>query len=236
MAETAAVKTSLSVGTPVLRSALEDALRQLSPQPLRERAGVRVADWSPLACIVLRGQQGDAAFLGGVQTALGLALPLQPSTWVSAAGPQGQVVALWLSPDEWWLLLPRAGRDGVMTALATALAGVFAQVVDNSGSLVCLRLAGPEHRTVLRHLGPIDVESLQPGRCVSTVWPKANVTVVSTDAAGVVLVFRRSFADWIWRLLERSAQPYGLALCTPAQLPTPVFSALLTVPHHSSPR
>jgi len=30
--------------------------------------------------------------------------------------------------------------------------------------------------------------------------------------------------------VQRSARPYGLAVCTPAQLPTPMFAPLLAEP------
>ena len=101
------------------------------------------------------------------------------------------------------------------------------KVLDNSGSLASLHLAGPQHVTLLRHLSPYDFESLGIGGCVSTVLPKAGVTVLRGDDDGVLLLFRRSFADWIWRLVERSAEPYGLALCAPQELPAPGFAALL---------
>ena len=186
-------------------------------------AGVQAAEWAGLACIVLRGHADDAAFTTATQSTLGVALPAQPSTY--AAG--GRRIVLWMSPDEWWLLLPHADRDAVMAALTSALQGVFAQIADNSGTLTCLRLAGPEHVTLLRHLSPYDFERMAVGRCVSSVIPKAGVTVVRSYDAGVMLIFRRSFADWVWRLIERSAKPYGLALCTPAQLPAADFSTLL---------
>lgn len=209
--------------TPALRSALADCLPALSPPDLQAQAGVRVAEWPSVACIVLRGRADDAAFLRAVQSASGVALPTQPCTVSTTAN----TVALWISPDEWWLLAPRVARDGLVTALRQTTATRHAQVADNSGGLACLRLAGPQHTLLLRHLTPYDPDELTIGRCVGSVIPKAQVTLVRSDDAGVMLLFRRSFADWVWRLVERSARPYGLAVCTPSQLPAPAFSALL---------
>jgi sarcosine oxidase, subunit gamma len=49
--------------------------------------------------------------------------------------------------------------------LRQAIADQHAQVADNSGSLACLHLAGPQHVTLLRHLSPYDFEpSLTIGR------------------------------------------------------------------------
>jgi len=209
-------------GIPALRSALADRLPALSSPDAQARAGVRVAEWPAIACIVLRGRADDGLFLRSVQAACGVTLPTQPGTTATTAN----TVALWISPDEWWLLAPRVARDGLVIALRQATAGLHAQVADNSGGLACLYLAGPQHVTLLRHLSPYDFESLGIGRCVSTVVPKAGVTVLRGDDQGVLLLFRRSFADWIWRLVERSARPYGLAVCAPQDLPAPAFAAL----------
>jgi len=215
-----------AVFDPTLRSALADRLPALSSPDANAHAGVRVAEWPNIACIVLRGRADDALFLRSVRAACGVSLPTQPGTTATTAN----IVTLWISPDEWWLLAPRVARDGLVTALRQATAGMHAQVADNSGGLACLHLAGPQHVTLLRHLSPYDFESLKVGRCVSTVIPKAGVTVLRGDDEGVLLLFRRSFADWIWRLIERSAKPYGLALCAPQDLPAPGFATLRVDP------
>ena len=207
---------------PTLRSALADRLPALSSPDAQAKAGVRVAEWPNVACIVLRGRGDDTTFLRAVQAACGVTLPTQPCTYSATAN----TVALWISPDEWWLLAPRVARDGLITALRQATAALHAQVADNSGSLAMLRLAGPQHTMLLRHLTTYDVNHLTIGRCISTQLPKATWTIVRSDDDGVMLLFRRSFADWIWRLIERSAKPYGLALCAPHELPAPGFAAL----------
>ena len=214
----------LDAADALLRSPLGEHFAHLSPPDARERAGIRVAEWAHLGCLVLRGRADDSAFHAAVQSVLGTALPRQPSTFIAAA----HSVAPWISPDEWWLLLPRGRRDATLAALHSATTGLFAQVLDNSGSLACLHLAGPQHVTLLRHLSPYDFESLGIGGCVSTIFPKASVTVLRGDDASVLLLFRRSFADWVWRLVERSALPYGLALCAPQDLAAPAFAALWT--------
>lgn len=210
--------------TPRLRSALADALPTPTPPGALSQAGVQVAEWPTVGCLVVRGDARDPAFLAAVKEAGGVELPLQPSTLRS--GRQG-AVAMWMSPDEWWLLVPRANRDAMEGALRRQLAGLHAQVVDNSGGIALLRLAGVHHVQLLRHLTAYDTSRLAVGRCVCTVFPKASVTVARGDDDGVMLLFRRSFAGWVWQLIERSARPYGLAVCTPAQLPAPLFAPLL---------
>jgi sarcosine oxidase subunit gamma len=178
-----------------------------------------------LGYIVLRGQAGDTAFMQGVAGVLGQALPTQPMTVLSTSA--GAV--LWVSPDEWLLVCKRSDRSALLTALTTALQEVFAQVVDNSGGLTALRITGPDHMLLMRQLGPYDYESLAVGRCAATVASKTGFTVARTDEAGVVLVFRRSFADYTWRLLERTARPYQLCITSPAQCADPIFTPLFEI-------
>lgn len=183
---------------------------------------VCAAELPHLGYLVLRGKPDDAAFMQGVSTVLGLALPTQGMHIVSSAS----AAVLWVSPDEWLLVCPRSQRDAVLASLTEALRGVFAQVVDNSGGLTTVRLSGPDHLLLLRQLSPFDFESLALGRCASTVASKAGLTVVRTDEAGVLLVFRRSFADYIWRLIERTARPYQLCITAPGYQADPVFAPL----------
>jgi sarcosine oxidase subunit gamma len=56
---------------------------------------------------------------------------------------------------------------------------------------------------------------------------KASFTVLRSDAQGVSLVFRRSFADYIWRLIERTARPYGLQVTQARDNTDSVLSPLL---------
>lgn len=203
--------------------AMRSPLHGLMSAPASARAKVQVAELKHLAYVVLRGKADDAAFMQGVQNVLGTPLPTLPMTLLNT--PRGAV--LWQSPDEWLLVLRRSERAGTIEALSTALYGVFAQVVDVSGGFALLRLAGPEHQRVLHHLGPCDFARLGVGQGVGTVMSKASVTVLRTDTDGVLLLFRRSFADYVWRLVERATRPYGLAIRSARELSDPTFTSLL---------
>lgn len=181
-----------------------------------------LAELPHMGYLVLRGKPDDAAFMQAVAGVLGQALPTQPMTVLNTdAG-----AVLWVSPDEWLLVCKRSRRDSLLAALTSAVQGLFAQIVDNSGGLTSMRLAGPDHIQLLRQLGPYDYESLAVGRCASTVVSKTGLTVVRADTAGVVLVFRRSFADYTWRLLERTARSYQPCITSPAHCTDPVFTPL----------
>jgi sarcosine oxidase, subunit gamma len=170
------------------------------------QASLQAAELPHLGLIVLRGRADDAAFIDGVAGVIGAPPPRQPRTMLRC--PAGLLP--WQSPDEWWLLCARSARERLVAALEQALAGCFAQVVDNSGGYTALRITGAPHLTLLAHLSPYDFEALPVGQCVSTVVSKASFTALRGDAQGVTLIFRRSFADYVWRLVERGARPYGL--------------------------
>jgi sarcosine oxidase, subunit gamma len=53
-----------------------------------------------------------------------------------------------------------------------------------------------------------------------------GVTVLRGDDDGVLLLFRRSFAEWVGRLVDRSSKPYSLAVGVPHDLPAQGFAAL----------
>lgn len=192
----------------ITAASLRTPLGHLQPVGGRGDASLTAAELPNLGYLVLRGRTGDAAFMAAVAGVLGAPLPTRPRSVLRCAAG----VVLWQSPDEWWLLCARAERDRLVAALEQALAGCFAQVADNSGGFTALRITGAPHLRLLAHLSPYDFDALSIGQCVSTVASKASFTVLRSDAQGVTLVFRRSFADYLWRLIARTAQPYGLQL------------------------
>jgi sarcosine oxidase subunit gamma len=195
-------------------------------------AALAAAELPNLGYIVLRGHADDVAFMSGVAGVLGAPLPCKPRSVLRCAAG----VVLWQSPDEWWLLCARAQRDRLLGALEEALQGCFAQVADNSGGFTTLRLSGAQHMRLLHHLSPYDFAELPLGGCVSTVMSKASFTVLRSDAQGVALVFRRSFADYIWRLIERTARPYGLQVTQARDNTDSVLSPLLSDAGAATPR
>lgn len=207
----------------IAADALRSPLAHLQPGNAGKGATLSAAELPNLGYLVLRGRADDVAFMSGVAGVLGAPLPTRPRSVLRCAAG----VVLWQSPDEWWLLCARNQRDRLLGALEEALQGCFAQVADNSGGFTTLRLAGAQHMQLLHHLSPYDFGALPLGDCVSTVISKASFTVLRSDAQGVSLVFRRSFADYIWKLIERNARPYGLQLVEPRRCADPVLSPLL---------
>ena len=87
-----------------------------------------------------------------------------------------------------------------------------AQIVDNSGGYTGLELRGEAVATVLRHLTPYPVENLAAGEVIGTVMEAAHITLHKHGATHYSLIIRRSFADYVWKLLAKASRPYGLAV------------------------
>lgn len=175
-----------------------------------DSCGVWMNELALLGYVIVRGDARDAAFAGACQEVLGVALPTQAGT----VAPFADGVALWQGPDEWLLVCARSACQSCIDDLEAALQGVHAQVVDNSGGLTMVYLSGAHQVTLLRHVGVYDFDALAPGHVASTVCGKATLTVFRHDQQGIFVLFRRSFADYVWRLLSKSARPYGLGIAT----------------------
>jgi sarcosine oxidase subunit gamma len=142
--------------------------------------------------ISLRGS--GAAFHEAVRSAIGVALPLKPSTTVIANDRR----ALWLGPDEWLLIVADREREAVIGGLRRALAGQHVAVVDVSAARSVIELEGENARSLLEKGCHLDLHprAFKPGDCLSTVMAKTNVLIEQTGEAPPTyrLYIRPSFA------------------------------------------
>ncbi len=194
---------------PLMQSPLHDLGLAARARAIDDSAGTWACERPLAAFISLRGHVSDAAFVAAVSKALGTALPVKPCTTSEAA----QTKVLWLSPDEWMIVAPRAEKARLLAALGASLKGIRSQVIDNSGGYTQVVLTGGYATDVLAHTTVYDVHALEPGRVVGTTFGKASL-YLRRDGDGYVLLFRRSFADYILRYLERAAGPYGFAVAS----------------------
>ena len=193
---------------PYLQSPLQAFGLPAKARPQNDSCGVWMNEVPLLGYIQIRGNAADAGFRAALHEVLGVEAPVKPSTFVATA----HGVLLWQSPDEWLLVCARQNLSACFSRLETALAPLHAQVVDNSGGLTQVYLSGAKHLELLHHVGIYDFSLVTPGRAVSTVCSKANIVVYRLDAGGVFVIFRRSFADYVWPLLCQAARPYGLGI------------------------
>ena len=197
--------------SPVMQSPLH--LFGLPPRavPMDSRAGVWANEMPLAGFISVRGEIGNPAFLDATAKALGLSLPTEPCTIVST----GSTSALWMSPDEWMIIVPRERVPVLTKALTDGLSGIRSQVVDNSGGYTQVVILGRNARDVLSHCTVYDIDHLGENRIVGTTFGKSSV-YLRKHGEGYCLLLRRSFADYIWRYLDRGALPYGFGI---AKLP-----------------
>jgi sarcosine oxidase subunit gamma len=191
---------------PVLQSPLHAFGLSAEARPADESCGVWANEVPLQGYISLRGNPADIAFQDGAASALGTRLPAKPCTFT-----RGAVTALWLAPDEWMIVCPRARLAALLRGLGQALEGVRSQVVDNSGGYTEIMVQGRNAPDVISHASVYDLHRLGEGRVVGTTFGKAAVYMYR-ERDGICLLVRRSFADYVWRFLARAAEPYGFGV------------------------
>ena len=173
-------------------------------------AGVALAE-QPLRTILdLRINPDDAELLGALQGLLDFELPLAPNTSAS----KGKVTALWLGPDEWWLVSADPKLD-LAGKLRDGLQGLHAGITEVGESRSCIEVSGPHARDVLAKACPLDLHPsrFQAGACAQSHLAKAAGLIHQTsDEPAYDLYILRSFAEYLWRWLEDAAQEYGVAV------------------------
>lgn len=193
--------------SPVMQSPLHPFGLAAKQEKINDNKGAWANEIPLLGYISLRGDSQNAAFVNAVSSTLNVALPVQPCSMVYTAW--GSI--LWLSPDEWLITCKRDQRAPLQQSLETGLTGIHSQVVDNSGGYTTVLLKGKNASNVLHHCTVYDLNMLQAGKVVGTTFGKLSLYIHQHED-GYSLVFRRSFADYIWRYLERSALPYGFGI------------------------
>ncbi|HLI11560.1 MAG TPA: sarcosine oxidase subunit gamma family protein [Alphaproteobacteria bacterium] len=144
----------------------------------------------------LRGDPRNAAFLASAEAALGTALPLEPNRVATAE----DLAALWLSPDEWLIVIPFAHFRATEAALSKALAGQHAAVTDVSANRAILALEGPRAPEVLMKGCSLDLHPRQfkAGHCAQTNLARAQIILHQVDAGPRFhLYVRPSFAQYL---------------------------------------
>ncbi len=191
---------------PVLQSPLRAFGLSAQARSADESCGVWANEVPLQGYISLRGHPADIAFQDGAASALGTRLPAKPCTFT-----RGAVKALWLAPDEWMIVCPRARLVSLLRGLGQALEGVRSQVVDNSGGYTEIMVQGRNAPDVISHASVYDLHRLGEGRVVGTTFGKSAVYMYR-ERDRVCLLVRRSFADYVWRFLVRAAEPYAFGV------------------------
>lgn len=166
-----------------------------------------------VAAVNLRGNPEDAAWLGAVEQALGLPLPLAACT--TAERSDGNLRAVWIGPDEWMLLAPAGQQPTLVQNLRAALANHHHAVTDVSGGFFLVNLQGSSARDVLAQGCPMDLHerAFPAGRAVGTHFYKVGITLwrEGDQPDAYQLLVRRSFIDHFWQLIDHACLSCGRA-------------------------
>ena len=132
----------------------------------------------------------------------GVALPTTPMR----ARVEGLRAALWLGPDEWLLLAPDSDGATLGAALANALQGQAASLVDVSHRQVGLVVTGPRVADVLNAGCPLDLDlaAFPVGMCTRTLLAKVEITLWRTADEAFRVEIARSLVPYVVEFLREA--------------------------------
>lgn len=190
--------------SPLHHADLESLAKQ-GPQ----QGGVHLREHALLGHLVLRCNPENPEHLAGAERVLGVALPLQPMSSVTA----GNVSVLWTSPDEWVIMVPGLEAFDYETKFRAEMAGHYS-LVNVSGGQTLVEVSGANVVDMLKKSTPLDFDlSVFPvGKVAGTVFAKAGAVVRRTGEDRFELIIRRSFADYLWLWLQDASREYGLVI------------------------
>ncbi len=170
-------------------------------------SAVRLRELPFLTQLDVRLDPGGPAY-DDVGAALGLRLPVEPG--MSAAA--GDVVVLWLGPDEWLVVAPPGSAATLIGRLGSSTGGRLASVVDVSAHRTTLQLEGDRAREVLASGCALDLHPrvFGDGHCAQTMLARANVVLLVRDVAAPCywVLVRASFAAYLAEWLIDAATEY----------------------------
>jgi sarcosine oxidase subunit gamma len=176
---------------------------------LEIEGGVILREAKLLGHLNLRGNANDLDFLNGVKNVLDLDLPLAPCS----SSQNSETTIMWLSPDEWLIIVAGGTEVAVEEKLREALRGHFA-VSDISGAQTMLEISGKNCLQLLqKSIGyDLHLDSFPINKVIGTALAKSSAHIRRRGEHDFQLIIRRSFADYIWLWLQQSSKEYGLSV------------------------
>ena len=167
---------------------------------------VRVEEAGLVGMVTLRGDLSDAGFQKAVSKETGAEMPGQGERTTI-----GDNALLWMSPDELMLTCPHEAAPGMVAALAIALKGQHALVVNVSDARAVFTLSGESGalRDTLAKLTPADLRSsaLTINRVRRTRLAQVPAAIWFDHEEQATVVCFRSVAQYVFDLLKSSAAP-----------------------------
>ncbi len=181
---------------------------------------IEMHERSDVGMIDLRGRADDKAFMKNTAAVLGMELPTEPRT----CARKGKIVVLWLSIDQWLVVLPLEARDKLLSALTKKLAKNHSLVCDMSDARSIIRLSGDRVREVLIKGCSFDatLPDFKPGAVRRLLFAEVAALshFVESKPDVIDLYVFRSYANYVWEwLLQTAHEDAGVGLFQTRDVP-----------------
>ncbi len=185
----------------------------------RGDAGIAMTERPHRGIVNLRLDPKNTEATAALKAAFGFA----PPTAANTSAGNADTIALWLGPDEWWLVVPGPEPEAgpaLAEKLRAALSGHFAAVTEVGESRACIRVSGPSARALLQKGCPLDFHprAFMAGACAQSILAKTTVTLhlfadeSATEGPVFDIYVLRSFAEYLWAWLEDAGAEYGVTI------------------------
>ena len=153
----------------------------------------------PKIKINIRGKNKD--FFTKIGKILSIILPVEPNTSTS----NGNLDALWLSPDEWMIYL----NDNIFDNLYNEISKLnLGSVTDVSDQWVCIKISGSKVFDLLISGSPFDFRKFKNNKnhVTQTLLNHIDVTIHHKELNEINLFVRRSFSEHLISWLKDSSR------------------------------
>ncbi|PWQ93275.1 sarcosine oxidase subunit gamma [Leucothrix pacifica] len=182
-------------------------LATIATQGAQDR-NIKIQELALLDHLVLRGHADNAALTTGIQSVMGVSLPIN----LQSVEKEGQVIR-WISPDEWLITTPHGTGFALEQQLRNAIS-THCAVVNVSGGQTVITVEGAGTEEMLRKCTPYDIHisNMPVGKVVTSLFGKAQAVIRRTGEQQFEVVIRRSFSDYCWLWLQDSCREFGFTV------------------------
>lgn len=166
--------------------------------------GVVLTELVPSALWQVNGAPPEAK-LSKLLKAWKLVPPPQPNMASSGL----DVTWVWTGPGQWMVVARALAPADLRARLDVALAGTGATLCDLGHARTVFGVAGSHAVEVMCKGCAADIESLQPGACLSTQLGHFSVNLVHRGEAGFEVYVFRSFGLAMWEWLSEASAEFG---------------------------
>jgi sarcosine oxidase subunit gamma len=159
-----------------------------------------VREIGPLGMVTLRAKPGTAGLAEAIAAASGTGLPGERQIL-----GQGDRWSAWMSPDEYLLVLPRAGVPAALDAIAGAFGQGHHLAVDVSDARSVFRIEGAGADETIARLCPVDIARLPEGEMRRTRAAQVACALWRNEG-GITLIAFRSVARYVFDILANAAR------------------------------